>query len=129
MEKNFSEPVIYMGRGLDIISFAALLVIVAVSILLYTPLGYIGLEMTVPFVLFLFGLWLAGLSGFKAAKPAKYERGAFSTFAWGILITAVGGAWFLSALHWAYSLVLLLLVIATLAVASTFRTRKRQDKT
>jgi len=106
------------------ISFGALLIIVAISLLLYTPLGVIEFEMITPLILFLFGLWIIGLSGFKAARPARYERSAFSTFAWGILITALGGAWFLYGVNWVYSFVLLLLVIAVLIIVSTFKPKK-----
>lgn len=106
------------------LSFAVLLVAVAAAILLYAPMGLIDLWLTVPFVLAVFGVWLMVLGGFKSQRPAKYERGAFSTFAWGLLMVAVGGAWLLYGFSWAYSVAVLLLVTAALAIASTLRARK-----
>jgi hypothetical protein len=75
----------------------------------------------IPIVLVLSGLWALALAGIRASKPQKYERGTFSTMALGLCMIAVGGAWYLFAFGWLYSLVLILLVLGALAIAAALR--------
>jgi hypothetical protein len=75
----------------------------------------------IPIVLVLSGLWALSLAGIRASKPQKYERGTFSTMALGLCMIAVGGAWYLFAFGWLYSLVLILLVLGALAITAALR--------
>jgi hypothetical protein len=63
------------------------------------------------------------LGGMQASSPQKYGRSSFSLFGWGLLLIAVGGAWFLYSFGWIYSLAVLLLVLGALAIAAAFRKR------
>lgn len=60
---------------------------------------------------------MLALAGVRASNPQKYERGTFSTIALGIGMIAVGAAWYLFSFGWLYSLVVILLAIAGLAIA------------
>ena len=71
--------------------------------------------------LVLSGFWALALAGMRASKPQKYERGTFSTMALGLGMIAVGGAWFLFSINWLYSLVVILLVVAALAIAAALK--------
>ena len=93
---------------------------IVVAILLYAA-GLIDWTLIVPVVLVLSGLWALALAGIRASKPQKYERGTFSTMALGLCMIAVGGAWYLFAFGWLYSLVLILLVLSALAIAAALR--------
>ena len=93
---------------------------IVVAILLYAA-GLIDWTLIVPVVLVLSGLWALALAGIRASKPQKYERGTFSTMALGLCMIAVGGAWYLFAFNWLYSLVLILLVLGALAIAAALR--------
>ena len=93
---------------------------IVVAILLFAA-GLIDWTLIVPVVLVLSGCWALALAGIRASKPQKYERGVFSTMALGLCMIAVGGAWFLFAFNWLYSLVLILLVLGALAIAAALR--------
>jgi len=75
----------------------------------------------IPVVLVLSGLWVLVLAGIRASNPQKYERGTFSTMGLGVCMVAVGGAWFLFAFNWLYSLILILLVLGALAIVAALR--------
>ena len=75
----------------------------------------------VPLVLALFGIWIIALAGMRGATPQKYERSSFSTAIMGVLLVAVGGAWFLFSYNWLYSLALILLVFASAAIAAALK--------
>jgi uncharacterized membrane protein HdeD (DUF308 family) len=74
-----------------------------------------------PLILVISGCWTLVLAGIRASKPQKYERGAFSTMGLGLLLFAVGGAWYLFAFNPLYSLALILLVLGALAIAAALR--------
>ena len=93
---------------------------IVVAILLFA-VGLIDWTLIVPVVLVLSGCWALVLAGIRASKPQKYERGTFSTMALGLCMIAVGGAWFLFAFNWLYSLVVILLVLGALVIAAALR--------
>jgi hypothetical protein len=105
------------------LSVGVFLIIIVIAILLYTPLGLIDWTLIPPFVLALFGCWVMALAGIRASSPQKYERGPFSTFVWGLLMTALGGSWFLYAYtsNSLYALALILLVLAIVAIAAALK--------
>ena len=96
-----------------------LLIIVAVILLFAVTL--IQLTLIIPLILVLSGCWTLVLAGMRASNPQKYERGAFSTTGLGLLMIAVGGAWYLFGINWLYSLALILLVLAAIAIAAALR--------
>ena len=107
-------------RGL--VSVGAFLIIVVVSILLYQPLQVTkDWTLTLPLIIALSGCWLAVLAGMRYSLPQKYERGPFSTLSWGLLLVAVGGAWFVYGYGWYYSLAIVLLALAALAIAAALK--------
>lgn len=109
-----------MARRLDVLSLGVFIIIVAVCLLL--PMIIEPIEMIdVPCLIIAFlGVWIMIIAGVKAKNPSKYGRGPFSTFGWGALLTAVGGAWFLR-FNLVYSLALVLTIIGILAVVAAFR--------
>lgn len=72
-------------------------------------------------IILLCGCWIIVLGGMQASSPQKYGRSAFSLFGWGLLLVAVGGAWFLYSYGWIYSLAVVLLVLGALAIAAALR--------
>jgi len=104
----------------NLLTIGALFVIIVISILLYAANLLTGYYI-LPTVIALFGIWLMVLAVMQLLNPEKYGRGAFSYFGWGLLLIAVGGAWFLYTYNWIYSLAVILLVLGALAVAAAFR--------
>jgi hypothetical protein len=108
---------------LGLLSFGVLVIIVAVLLVAFAPDWGSIISLT----LMLYGLWVIVLSGIRSKTPEKYGRSAFSILIWGILLTAIGGAWYLNILtagNILYSAVLFLAIIGILAVASALRPRK-----
>jgi len=106
-------------------SIGVLCILIAVGIILSLP----GIELVSPwmipaFIIGLYGLWMIVLAGAKARSPEKYERGPFSTFSWGIMLAAVGGAWFLYGYNLLYSVLVLLIVFGILAIVAATRRKK-----
>lgn len=111
-----------MARSADrgILSIGAFLIIIAVSIVL--GLANIVSWVWVPgLFLALCGCWIIVLSVMQASSPQKYGRGAFSFLGWGLLLVALGAAWFLYSYGWLYTVVVVLIVLGALAVAAAFR--------
>lgn len=105
------------------LSIGVFLIIVIISILLYTPLSFIDWTLILPLIMVLSGCWIIALAGMRGRSPQKYERGVFSTFSWGLLLVALGGAWLIVGygFSWVYSLVVILLVLAVVAIASALK--------
>jgi len=104
----------------QLLSVGVFLVIIVVGILLAVA-GIIGWDLFVPVILVLSGCWAIALAGIRASKPQKYERGTFNTMVAGLGLITIGGAWYLFAFNWLYSVVLILLVIAALAIAAALK--------
>jgi|SRR3990170_5865265 len=101
----------------ETLSIGVFLIIIVVSIVLVAA-GLIDWTLSVPVILVLSGCWALVLAGMRASNPQKYERGAFSTMGFGLLMIAVGGAWYLFSIDWLYSLALILVVLAALVIAA-----------
>ena len=113
-------------RQLSLLSFGVLVVTVAILLLAFFPDWPTILSLT----LTLYGLWVVILAGIRAKKPMKYERGAFSTLIWGILLLAIGGAWYLSILtegNMLYSVVLFLAIVGILSVALALPSMRKKS--
>jgi O-antigen/teichoic acid export membrane protein len=102
------------------LSIGIFLLIIVVAILLFAA-NIINLGLVIPVILVFAGCWALVLAGIRASNPQKYERGAFSTMGLGLFMIAVGGAWYLFGINWLYSLALILLVLAALAIAAALR--------
>jgi hypothetical protein len=105
----------------ETLSIGVFLVIIVVAIMLYAVQVITDWTLIIPLVLVLFGCWTLVLAGMRASNPQKYERGAFSTFSLGLLLIAVGGAWYLFPVNPLYSLALVLLVFGALAITAALR--------
>ena len=105
----------------ETLSIGVFLIIIVVAIMLYATQVITDWTLIFPLVLTLSGCWMLVLAGMRASNPQKYERGAFSTMGLGLLLIAVGGAWYLFAFNPLYSLALVLLVFAALAIAAALR--------
>jgi hypothetical protein len=104
----------------QLLTIGVFFIVIVIGILLYA-VGVIGWTLIIPVILVLSGLWTLALAAIRAIKPVKYERGSFGTMALGLLLIAVGGAWFLFAYSWLYSLILILLLLGALAIAAAIR--------
>jgi hypothetical protein len=104
-----------------ILTIGVFLIVVAVAIILYVPLGLIDWTLIPPSVLVLFGCWIIVLAGMRASNPQKYERPPFSTLSWGLLLVALGAAWFVYYISWLYSLMIILLVFAVIAIVTALK--------
>lgn len=104
----------------NLLTVGFFIITVVVAILLYVA-NIIDWTLFVPVVLLLSGLWLLALGAIRQSKPVKYERSSFSTMALGFISVAVGGAWFLFRFNWLYSLVVILLIIAMLAIVAALK--------
>jgi len=107
--------------GREILSIGVFLIIVVVAILIYAAQVITDWMLIFALVFVLFGCWTLVLAGMRASNPQKYERGAFSTLSLGFVLIALGGAWYLFAFNPLYSLAILLLVFASLAIAAALR--------
>ena len=108
------------GSDRQLLSFGVFLIIIVVGILLALT-GVIGWGLFVPVVVVLSGCWIIALAAMQTGKQLKYERGTFSIMASGAGLIALGGAWYLFGINWIYSLVVILLAIAALAIATALR--------
>ena len=93
---------------------------VVVALLLYST-GVIGWTLIIPVILLLSGLGLIALGIIRAGKEIKYERDSFGTIAMGIIVIAVGGAWVLFGINWIYSLIVILLALAAIAIGAALK--------
>ena len=110
-------------QQLGLLSFGVLVIIIAILLVALAP----DWGSIISLALILYGLWVIVLAGIRNKTPEKYGRSAFSILIWGILLFAVGGAWYLNILtgYVLYSVVLLLVIIGIVALASALlRTRK-----
>ena len=105
----------------DMLSIGVFLIIIVVAIVLYAAQVITDWTLIIPIVLVLSGCWTLVLAGMRASNPQKYERGAFSTISLGLVLIAVGGAWYLFVIDPLYSLALILLVFGALAIAAALR--------
>jgi hypothetical protein len=105
----------------ETLSIGVFLIIIVVSIILYAAQVIADWTLVFPLILVLSGCWTLVLAGIRASNPQKYERGAFSTMGLGLLLIAVGGAWYLFTFNPLYSLALILLVLGALAIAAALR--------
>ena len=111
-------------QQLGLLSFGVLVIIIAVLLVAFAPTQDWG--SIISLTLMLYGLWVMVLARIRNKTPEKYGRSAFSLLIWGILLLAIGGAWYLNILtgNILYSVVLLLVIMGVAALGSALLRRK-----
>ena len=105
----------------QLLSIGAFFIIIVAAILLYAAQVIKDWTLIFPIIFVLSGCWAVVLAAMRSSSPQKYERGAFSTMGLGLLLIALGGAWYLFAYNALYSLALILAVLGALAIAAALR--------
>ncbi len=105
------------------LSMGVFIVIIIVCLVLFAAGVITDWVLLIPLIIALCGVWLVALGGIRAASPQKYERGAFSTASWGLLMVAIGGGWFLFSygVNVIYSLVLILAALAVIVLLAAVK--------
>ena len=101
----------------QLLTIGVFLIIIVVAILLAAT-NVLAWAFFVPLVLVLCGVWMLVLSLMRSMTPHKYERSPFSTLALGVALMVAGGAWYLYAFNWLYSLALILLAVGAIAIVA-----------
>jgi len=112
---------------LGLLSFGVFVIIVAVAIVVSVQFN-LPWGASLALIVTMYGGWTIALAAIRVKNPEKYARTAYSTFVWGVLLVAVGGAWLIysfGATYWLYSVLLLLIVIGIVAVVSALRGFKK----
>lgn len=108
----------------QLLTIGVFFIIVVVSILLYPANVTHNWWYILQLIIVLFGVWMLILAAMRASNPQKYARSPYSTVQMGVLLMAVGGAWFLwgyTSNGWIYSIAVLLIALAAIAIASAMR--------
>lgn len=107
----------------DMLSFGAFLIILVIAILLVAT-QTISLFWAIPVVLVLSGCWVLALAFMPGSKAQQnYPTGAFGKMGLGLVLIALGGAWYLSTINWLYAIALILFVLGSIAIAAALRRR------
>ena len=97
-------------------------IVLVVAILLYAFKVLKDWTLIFPTVLLLYGFCVLALAGTRSSSPQKYERSAYSTVQIGVLLVALGAAWFVFVyVGILYSIVILLLALGAIAIVSAMR--------
>ncbi len=117
-----------MAQQFEMLSFGILLVITAFVLILYGVQVIAGFDQVLALIIAFYGIWTIVLAGIRTQNPGKYGRGAYSTLVIGVLLTALGGAWYLyiATANLLLAIVLLLLVIGVVAVASAIPSMRQK---
>jgi uncharacterized membrane protein YczE len=111
----------------NLLTIGVFFIIIVAAILLYPANVTHNWAYIFQLIIFLFGVWMLILAAMRAASPQKYERSPYGTVQMGVLLMAIGGAWFLwgiSSNGWIYSIALLLIALAAIAIASATRQKR-----
>jgi len=111
----------------QLLTIGVFFIIVVVAILLYPANVTHNWWNILQLIIVLFGVWILVLAAMRAASPQKYERSPYSTVQMGVLLMALGAAWFIwgyTGYGWVYSIALLLLALGAIAIASAMRRKK-----
>lgn len=109
------------GGKRELLSIGIFLMILVVSIILYVVDVIVDWLLIPPLILALYGCWTIVLAGIRASNPQKYERGSFSTFALGLILMAIGGAWFTYSIEPLFSLAVVLLALGALTITAALK--------
>ncbi len=105
----------------QLLTIGVFFIIIVVGILLYPANVTHNWWYILQLIIVLFGVWMLVLAVMRAASPQKYERSSYSTVQMGVLLIAVGAAWFLWGYSWIYTVALLLLALGAIAIVSAMR--------
>jgi len=108
----------------QLLTIGVFFIIIVVGILLYPANVTHNWWNILQLIIVLFGAWMLILAGIGARSPQKYERSPYSTVQMGVLLLALGTAWFLFGYSWVYSVALLLLALGVIAITSAMRRKK-----
>ena len=108
----------------QLLTIGVFFIIIVVAILLYPANVTHNWANILQLIIVLFGVWILVLAAMRATGPQKYERSPYSTVQMGVLLMALGGAWFLWGYSWIYSIALILLALGAIAIASAMRRKK-----
>lgn len=105
---------------MGLLSFGVFLIMVAVWVAAFV-LGAIDVVNLVPLILLSSGVWTVAIAGIKAAT--QKEDGAFSTFGWGMLLTVLGGSFYMvnMGMNPVYIVVFVLALLGALAIAAALK--------
>jgi predicted RND superfamily exporter protein len=105
----------------QLLTIGVFFIIIVAAILLYPANVTHNWANILQLIIVLFGVWMLVLAGIRAMGPQKHERSPYSTVQMGVLLIALGGAWFLFGYSWIYSVALLLLALGVIAITSAMR--------
>jgi len=105
----------------QLLTIGVFFIIIIIAILLYPANVTHNWWNILQLIIVLFGAMMLVLAGLRAMNPQKYERSPYSTVQMGVLLMAIGAAWFLFGYNWIYSIALLLLVLGVIAITSAMR--------
>ncbi len=105
----------------QLLTIGVFFIIIVAAILLYPANVTHNWWNILQLIIVLFGVWMIVLAGIRASGPNKNERSPYSTVQMGVLLMALGAAWFLFGYSWIYSLALLLLALGIIAIVSALR--------
>lgn len=106
----------------SLLTIGAFFIILVIAILLYVS-GLIKDNLVAPVILILFGIWIIALSAVRGPNAKMYSHSTFGTFSMGLILIAVGAAWYLAMFNWLYSVALILLVFGILAITEALKNR------
>jgi len=114
-----------MGRTLDVITIGVAILVFGLS-LVACLLGIWNLTIwqLIPMFLTIFSLWIIATAGIKAvSKTSPYEMPPFSTAGLGLVLLAVGTAWWMYArgIELPYVVLTLTIIIGVLVVVAGIR--------
>lgn len=105
---------------MGLLSFGVFLIMVAIWVAAFL-LETISAANLVPLLLLSSGVWTVAIAGIKAAN--QKEDGAFSTFGWGMLLTVLGGSFYMvnMGMNPVYIVVFVLALLGALAIAAALK--------
>lgn len=108
---------------MGLLSFGVFLIMVAIWVAAFL-LETISAANLVPLLLLSSGVWTVAIAGIKAAN--QKEDGAFSTFGWGMLLTVLGGSFYMvnMGMNPVYIVVFVLALLGALAIAAALKSGK-----
>lgn len=106
----------------SLLTIGAFFLILVIAIVLYVA-GIIRDDLVAPVILVLFGIWIITLSAMRGKNTQKYAHSTFGTFSMGLILIAVGIAWYLARFNWLYSVALILLVFGIIAITEALKNK------
>ncbi len=119
-----------MPQQYETLSFGVLMVIIALMLVALVAGIITDPYQMIALIIAFYGIWTLVLAGIRTRNPEKYGRGAGSTMAMGIVLLAIGGAWFLLTIgtNPVLALALLLIIVGILAVVSALPSLRQKPK-